>query len=176
MSTPATIHFARLGDIPVILAFIKAAAAEQAPDATVEATEGSLASTLYLSDVTTTNPSRFAYTLLITPNDSNTPVGLAIYLYTYSTWMARPGVCLEELYILPEYRRKGYAKLLIQAMAKEAHESGCAKMEWVCLEGNKKALKFYESLGAKRMDDWVVLKVGKEGIIGLAERASEERI
>ena len=170
MSTPPTIRFARLKDIPTILSFIEAAAAEQAPDAVVEATEASLSSMLYLADnrTATTTP-RFAYPLLITSPDNNAPVGVAIYLYTFSTWMARPGVCLEELYVLPEYRRMGYARLLIRAMAREAHKAGCSKMEWVCLEGNEKALRFYESLGAKRMKDWVVLKVGTDGIMKLAE-------
>jgi GNAT superfamily N-acetyltransferase len=170
MSSPPTIRFARLEDIPTILTFIKAAAAEQAPDAVVEATEASLSSTLYLSDTKTTTPC-FAYPLLIDSPD-NTPAGLAIYLYTFSTWMARPGVCLEELYVLPEYRRIGYAKLLIRAMAMEAHKAGCSKMEWVCLEGNEKALRFYKSLGAHRMNDWVVLKMGRDGIRELMEGES----
>ncbi|KAK0634191.1 acyl-CoA N-acyltransferase, partial [Immersiella caudata] len=141
-------------------------AAEQAPGAVIEATESSLAKTLYLSDDTEHDPKtpRFAYPLLLCSPDTQAPVGLAIYLYTYSTWMASPGVCLEELYVVPEFRRIGYAKLLIQAMAKEAHKAGCSKMEWVCLEGNEKALRFYENLGAKRMSDWVVLKMGREGI------------
>lgn len=172
MSSPPAIRFACLDDIPTILSFIKAAAAEQAPDAVVEATGVSLSSTLYLSEpdsTTTPTTARFAYPLLIASPDTNTPVGLVIYLYTYSTWMARPGVCLEELYVLPEYRRKGYARLLMQAMAREAYKAGCAKMEWVCLEGNEKALRFYESLGATRMDDWVVMKVKREGIRVLAE-------
>jgi len=76
--------------------------------------------------------------LLICSPETNTPFGLAIYLYTYSTWMASPSVYLEELYVLPEYRRMGYAKLLIQAMAREAHKAGCSKMEWVCLEAMRR--------------------------------------
>ncbi|KAK0750506.1 acyl-CoA N-acyltransferase [Schizothecium vesticola] len=167
MSSSPTIRFARLEDMPTILTFIKAAAAEQAPDAVIEATEAALSSMLYLSDIRTATP-RFAYPLLIHSPD-NAPAGLAIYLYTLSTWMARPGVCLEELYVLPEYRRMGYAKLLIQAMAREAYKAGCSKMEWVCLKGNEKALQFYKSLGANRMNDWVVLKVGRDGIKELAE-------
>jgi len=166
-ASPPTIRPARLEDVPNILAFIKAAAAEQAPDAVVEATEASLSSMLHLSDTETTARC-LAFPLLITSPD-NTPAGLAVYLYTFSTWMASPGVCLEELYVLPEYRRMGYARLLIRAMAREAYKAGCSKMEWVCLEGNERALRFYESLGAKRMDDWVVLKVGRDGIMGLAE-------
>lgn len=167
MSTP-TVRRASLEDIPTILTLIRAAAAGQAPDVIVEATEASLAATLHLSNSPSSTPEsaptpRFAYPLLIISPDGDI-AGLAIYLYTFSTWMARPGICLKELYVLPEYRRMGYARLLIQAIAGEAHKAGCSKMEWVCLRGNEKALKFYESLGAKRMEDWVVLNVRREGI------------
>jgi len=167
MSTP-TIRRAGFEDVSAILTLIRAAAAEQAPDAIVEATEASLAATLHLFNSPSSEPEsaptpRFAYPLLIISPDGDT-AGLAIYLYNFSTWMARPGICLEELYVLPEYRRMGYARLLVQAIAGEAHKAGCSKMEWFCLRGNDKALRFYESLGAKRMEDWVVLKVGREGI------------
>ncbi|KAK0712699.1 acyl-CoA N-acyltransferase [Lasiosphaeria miniovina] len=180
MPPPHTVRFARSADVPTILSFIIKAAAEQAPDTVVEATEASLSSTLHLdtssqpSATTTTNPNptpqpRFAWPLLIISPDGTT-AGLAVYLYNFSTWRARPGVCLEELYVLPEYRRLGYGRLLVEAMAREAHAAGCAKMEWVCLRDNVRALRFYEGLGAARMDDWVVLKVGPEGIRGLAGR------
>ncbi|KAK1749780.1 acyl-CoA N-acyltransferase, partial [Echria macrotheca] len=166
MSTP-TIRRAVLDDIPTILSLIRAAAAEQAPNAIVEATEASLAATLHLSNPTSELGSaptpRFAYPFLIISPEGST-AGLAIYLYNFSTWMARPGICLEELYVLPEYRRMGYARHLIHAIAEEAQKAGCSKMEWVCLRGNENALRFYESLGAKQMENWVVLKVGREGI------------
>jgi len=168
--SPPTIRPASLSDIPTILTFIRAATAEQAPNAIVSATESSLASTLYLSNLSTESQSqtpRFAHPiLLITPH--GIPAGLAIYLYAYSTWAAKPGVCLEELYVLPDYRRRGYARLLIQAMAREAKKAGCARMEWICLEENEKALRFYEGVGARRMSGWVVLGVGGEGIRELA--------
>ena len=102
-----TIRPAGPEDIPSILSFIKAAAFEQAPDSVVEATAESLLSTLHLaSGPDSTEPAarerRFAYPLLVL-SPSGTPAGLAIFLYTFSTWAARPGICLEELYVLPEY-------------------------------------------------------------------------
>ena len=68
----------------------------------------------------------------------------------------------------------GYARLLIQAMAREAYKAGCVKMEWVCLRGNERALRFYEGLGAERMEGWVVMRVGEEGIRGLVGGAERE--
>ena len=65
---------------------------------------------------------------------------------------------------MPKYRRHGYARLLVQALAVAAKEAGCVKMEWLCLQDNTKALEFYEKLGAVRKHDWTVLKVDEEGI------------
>lgn len=71
---------------------------------------------------------------------------------------------------MPEHRRDGYARILIEAMASAAEKAGCIKMDWVCLADNEKALKFYEKIGARKMEDWVVLKVGREGIRDLSNR------
>lgn len=71
---------------------------------------------------------------------------------------------MEEIYVVPEYRRHGYARLLVQALAAIAKEAGCIKMEWLCLRDNAKALRFYEKLGAVQKDDWTVLKVDEDGI------------
>lgn len=127
--------------------------------------------TLHFSDAVRPEANRFAWPLLIfSPNDE--PAGLLIYFYNYSTWAAAPGVCLEELYVVPEYRRYGYARMLIEAMACAAKAAGCVKMDWVCLLSNEKALGFYDKLGAKRMDDWAVLKVDEASIA----RLSNERV
>lgn len=107
--------------------------------------------------------SRLAWPILIFSPDAS-PAGVLIYFYNYSTWAAAPGVCLEELYVVPAYRRYGYARLLLEAMASSAKMAGCVKMDWVCLQDNEKALKFYDKLGAKRMEDWIVLKVDAAGI------------
>ncbi|KAK0710648.1 acyl-CoA N-acyltransferase [Lasiosphaeris hirsuta] len=184
MSSRPTIRFGRLEDVPLILSFIKAAAAEQAPGSSVTATLATLSSTLHLDNTAPgdsntdfqippgTNQTRFAWPLIVVAPDE-TVAGLAIYFYNYSTWSASPGVMLEELYVLPAYRRRGYGKLLIQAMAKEAERAGCAKMEWVCLKENQGPLRFYEELGAQQMQDWVILKVSREGIRDLAKGERE---
>jgi GNAT superfamily N-acetyltransferase len=112
---------------------------------------------------------RFAWPLLIFSPDEK-PAGLLIYYYNYSTWTAAPGVCLEELYIVPEYRRHGYARILIEELASVAESAGCVKMDWLCLSNNEKALRFYDKLGAKQMKDWIVLKVDKSSMETLASR------
>ncbi|KAH7186376.1 acyl-CoA N-acyltransferase [Fusarium oxysporum] len=145
--------------------FIRAAAEEQAPGAKVAATEQRLHSTLHLSDVREPEGHRFAWPILISPDAK--PAGLLICFHNYSTRAAAPGVCLEELYVVPEYRRHGYARLLIEAMASSAKVAGCVKMDWVCLQDNEKALKFYDRIGAKRVEGWVVLKVDEVGIVRL---------
>ncbi|KAI1114068.1 N-acetyltransferase ats1 [Nemania sp. NC0429] len=177
MASEPTIRLARLQDVPTILSLIQAAAVEQMPSARVQATEETLSKTLHFAETPSESdaraggaeinpPHRFAWPLLIVAPDG-TIAGLAIYFYNYSAWRAAPGVCLEDLFVLPEYRRKGYAKLLIEAMAKEAAKVGCVKMEWVCLTDNERALRFYQKIGARVMGDWVVLRVDKDGIDSL---------
>ncbi|KAL6788185.1 acyl-CoA N-acyltransferase [Trichoderma sp. SZMC 28012] len=169
------VRYARLEDVSLILRFIREAAEEQAPGAKVAATEDSLAKTLHFgppSESRAETGTRFAWALLIFSPDEQ-PAGLLIYFHNYSTWMAAPGVCLEELYVVPEYRRLGYAQILIETMASAAEAAGCIKMDWVCLLDNKRALKFYEKLEAKRMEDWVVLKVDKANTEKLAARGKQ---
>ncbi|KAK5637705.1 hypothetical protein RRF57_013420 [Xylaria bambusicola] len=176
MASEPLIRFAEFQDVPTILSFIKAGAIEQHPGACVEATEAALIKTLHFnrapsdpiagSDVE--QSPQFAWALLIVAPNREI-AGLAIYFYNYSTWRAAPGVCLEELYVVPQYRSKGYAQLLIKAMAREAAKMGCVKMEWVCLKDNERALRFYQKIGARVMGDWVVLRVDKSGIEDLQE-------
>ncbi|KAL6834217.1 fungal-specific transcription factor domain-containing protein [Trichoderma sp. SZMC 28015] len=120
------VRYARLEDVSLILRFIREAAEEQAPGAKVAATEDSLAKTLHFgppSESRAETGTRFAWVLLIFSPDEQ-PAGLLIYYHNYSTWMAAPGVCLEELYVVPEYRRLGYAQILIETMASAAEAAG----------------------------------------------------
>ncbi|KAH7183504.1 acyl-CoA N-acyltransferase [Fusarium flagelliforme] len=167
MSSSPVVRKASSQDIPQILSFIRDGGEEQAPGTHIPATEESLQNTLYLSDITDDKP-RFGRPLLIFSPEGK-PAGLLIYFFNYTTWAAAPGVCMEELYVVPEYRRHGYARLLVQALAAAAKEAGCVKMEWLCLQDNTKALKFYEKLGAVRKHDWTVLKVDEEGIDRLVQ-------
>ena len=165
-------------DVSLILKFIQSAAAEQAPGTKIAATEDRLAKTLHFgppSESMAQTTTRFAWVLLIFSPDEQ-PAGLLIYYHNYSTWTGAPGVCLEELYVVPEYRRQGYAQILIETMASAAEAAGCVKMDWVCLLNNERALNFYQKLGAKRVEDWVVLKVDKAGTEKLAARGKQSGV
>jgi GNAT superfamily N-acetyltransferase len=93
--------------------------------------------------------------------------GMAIYFFTYVAWIAKPGVCLEDLFVHPQYRRHGYARLLVQEVVKRAKSSGCVRMEWLCYKENHRALNFYASLGAKNLDNLALLRLDKEAMVNL---------
>ncbi|CAG7989206.1 unnamed protein product [Penicillium salamii] len=169
MSNSPLIRYALLEDVPLILQFIKEAAEDQATGTTIAASEDSLANTLHFGPPSDgpVSSTRFAWAILIY-SPAGSPTGLLIYFHNYSTWKAAPGVCLEELYVVPEYRRHGYGRMLVEAMASAAQKAGCVKMDWVCLQDNLRALNFYDKLGATKMEDWAVLNVDKSGMEGLA--------
>jgi len=87
------------------------------------------------------------------------PVGYAIYLFTYSSFLARPTLYLEDLFVLPEHRRLGLGGAFFRALRTEARREGCGRMEWVVLDWNTPALKFYRKLGAKPLDDWITYRL-----------------
>lgn len=91
--------------------------------------------------------------------DGEKEVGFALFFHNYSTFLGRGGIYLEDLYVLPEYRKCGYGKALIQKLASIAVERDCGRLEWCCLDWNKPSLDFYLSLGAKKMEEWRVLRV-----------------
>lgn len=149
------------------------AAHENATDK-LEATEASLKRTLTFapgsSSTQHTNPG-YAKTLILRLPSNPTRAGdapeavagMAMYFNNYSTWRAKPGVYLEDLFVRPEYRKRGYGRMLIQALAQEVVRMDGGRLEWCCLRWNEASLKFYGSLGAKQMNDWVSLRVdGKE--------------
>lgn len=99
---------------------------------------------------------------------------MALYFNNYSTWRGCPGVYLEDLYIQPAHRSKGYGTLLIKALAKEVKRIGGARLEWCCLKWNESSLKFYKSLGAEQLGDWVTLRADGEALDRLAAEADKE--
>lgn len=94
--------------------------------------------------------------------------GMAMFFHNYSTWRSKPGIHLEDLFVRPQYRRRGYGKILIQALAMEVLRIDGGRLEWSCLKRNEPSLNFYKSLGAERMDDWVQLRVDGEALEKLA--------
>lgn len=95
-------------------------------------------------------------------------IGIAIYFYNYSTWLAKPGLYLEDLYVSQEYRGKGAGKLLLQKMAQIALEKGCGRFEWSCLDWNKPSRDFYESIGAVSQDEWVGYRMSGKTLVDFA--------
>ncbi|WP_404425724.1 GNAT family N-acetyltransferase [Nibricoccus sp. IMCC34717] len=97
-------------------------------------------------------------TWLVGPRDEEQPAGYAIFLETYSTFLAKPTLYIEDLYVKPEYRRRGYGGALLAKARALASERGCGRIEWTCLDWNTKAQAVYEGLGAKRMSEWLLYR------------------
>lgn len=96
-------------------------------------------------------------------------VGMVLFFHNFSTFMGRAGIYLEDLYVLPEHRGKGYGKALLKKLASIAVERKCGRLEWVCLNWNQPSIDFYLSLGAKPMSDWTIYRVAGETLQQLAE-------
>lgn len=96
-------------------------------------------------------------------------VGFALYFHNFSTFLGRAGIYLEDLYVKPEYRGKGYGKAILKKLASIAVERGCGRLEWWCSDWNKPSIDFYRSLGAEPMDDWTVYRIAGEALTNLAE-------
>jgi len=161
MKTPEKfqIRTACVDDVPIILQLIRDLATyERAPDE-VTATEEQLVDVLFSE-----RPA--AEVLLAFEKES--PVGFAVYFYNFSTWLGRPGLYLEDLFVKPEKRGKGYGRALLVELAKIARDRGCGRMEWAVLDWNEPAIKFYRALGAQPMHEWTVFRLTRDGIASLA--------
>lgn len=96
-------------------------------------------------------------------------VGFALFFHNFSTFLGRAGIYLEDLFVIPEYRGKGYGKALLKQLAKIALERGCGRLEWWCLDWNKSSIDFYLSLGAEQMDEWTTYRISGDTLKELAE-------
>ncbi len=96
-------------------------------------------------------------------------IGFALFFHNFSTFLGKSGLYIEDLFIKPEYRRKGFGKALIKKIASIALERGCGRLEWWCLDWNKPSIDFYLSLGAEPMSDWTVYRVAGEALNNLAK-------
>ena len=95
--------------------------------------------------------------------------GFALFFHNFSTFLGRSGIYLEDLYVKPEYRGKGYGKALLKKLAQTAVERGCGRLEWWCLDWNRPGIDFYLSLGAQPMEDWTVYRIAGDTLTKLAE-------
>ncbi len=149
-------------DVRLILQFIRELAEyERAPEQAVATREA------LLRDGFQGNPK---FRVLIADWDGG-PAGFALFFYHYSTWRGQPTLFLEDLFVRPLYRGKGIGKAVLLHLAKLAVEEGCGRFEWQVLDWNTPAIKFYESLGAKVMKEWLTMRLSGEPLENLAAQA-----
>jgi GNAT superfamily N-acetyltransferase len=140
-------------DVPVVLNCIRALAEYEKLAHECVATEEQLARTLFPTDGT----APVAHCVLAFADGA--PAGFALYFFNYSTFLARPGLYLEDLFVKPEFRARGIGKALLLHLAKIANARGCGRMEWSVLDWNQPAIDFYRRLGAVPMGDWTVYRL-----------------
>ncbi len=158
MST--TIRPATRDDVPQILNFIRALAVyEREPDA-VTATEDDL-----LRHGFGDNP----YYFCLIAEHQGAPAGFAFYFFDYSTWLGRPGLYLEDIFVHPQFRGLGIGKALLQRVAAIALEKGCPRLKWEVLDWNTPAIDFYAAMGAEFLDTWRNVRVSGDALRKLAD-------
>ena len=154
-----TFRYAEKKDVTVILDFIKALATYEKMLDDVVATEELLEEWIFEKKKAE----------VIFACEDGKEVGFALFFHNFSTFLGRAGIYLEDLFVLPEYRNKGYGKALLKKLAKIATERGCGRLEWCCLDWNQPSIDFYLSLGAKPLDEWTIYRVTGETLKKLAE-------
>ena len=154
-----TYRFAKEDDCGLILEFIRALAAYEKMSDQVVATESLLREWIFEKQKAE----------VIFACEDGKEVGFALFFHNFSTFLGRAGIYLEDLFILPEYRGKGYGKGLLRKLAQIAEERGCGRLEWWCLDWNKPSIDLYRSLGAEPMDEWTTYRLTGEKLKEMAE-------
>ncbi len=158
--TPAT-----PADVPLILRFIRELAEYERLGDEVRASDALLHDALF-------GPEAVAHAVVA--RDGETPAGFALYFFNFSTFVGRPGLYLEDLYVRPEFRRRGLGRQLLAHLARVAVERGCGRMEWSVLNWNQMALRVYRAIGATPMDEWTVQRLSGRALEALAAIAPAE--
>jgi GNAT superfamily N-acetyltransferase len=160
MAPPAfEIRMARPDDVPVVHAMIGALAAYEKLAHLNVATEADLAAALF-------GPRPAAEVLIASKN--GVPAAFALFFHNFSTFLGRPGLWLEDLFVQPAYRRQGCAQALLRTLAGIARDRGCGRFEWAVLDWNAPAIEFYRSLGATVLPDWRIVRVVGDALDALA--------
>jgi GNAT superfamily N-acetyltransferase len=157
----AEIRPATEDDVPIILSLIRELAEYERLSHEVVATEGLLRESLF-------GERRGAEVLIACCKGA--PAGFALFFHSFSTFLGRPGIYLEDLYVKPEFRGRGIGRALLTHLARLAKERGCGRLEWAVLDWNEPAIKLYKSIGAVPMDEWTVYRVTGEALETLATR------
>lgn len=152
-------RFANEGDCKLILSFIRKLADYEKMSDQVVATEELLQEWIF--------EKKKAEILFVC--DGEKEVGFALFFHNFSTFLGRAGIYLEDLFVLPEYRGKGYGKALLKALAKLTVKRGCGRLEWACLDWNQPSIDFYHSLGAVPMEEWTTYRLTGETLLEMAK-------
>jgi GNAT superfamily N-acetyltransferase len=146
--------------VPVLLELIRELAHFEHLEHEVVATEESLHDSFF-------GPQPAAGALLA--HREGEPAGYAIYFFTFSSFIGRPGIWLEDLYVRPRFRHRGLGRALIEAVARIGADRDCGRFEWTALNWNQNALEFYRGLGVREMGEWILLRLDAEGLRRLAD-------
>jgi len=161
MSKQIQIRDAKKSDAPTILQFItELAIYEKEPDA-VKTDEQAIIKTLFSEGAT-------AHSVICLEGDE--PIGFAVYFYNYSTWLGKNGLYQEDLYVSPDSRGNGAGKLIMKHLANKAIKNDCGRFEWVVLDWNKPAIDFYNSIGAKAQNEWIIYRLAGQDLLDFAEQ------
>lgn len=152
-------RYAQEADVSTILYFIKELAAYEKMSDEVVATEELLREWIFEQ-----KKAEVLFAL-----EDGQEVGFALFFHNFSTFLGRAGIYLEDLFVKPEYRGKGYGKALLKKLAQIAVERGCGRLEWWCLDWNQPSIDFYLSLGAEPMKDWTTYRIAGETLKKMAE-------
>ncbi len=160
---PFAIVAAQPADVPLLLSLIRELAEYEQLGHEVQATPERLHDALFGAD-----PVAHA---VIGRTTDGTPAGFALYFFNFSTFVGKPGLYLEDLYVRPEYRKRGLGRRLLSHLAKLAVERDCGRMEWSVLNWNEMAMRVYRAIGAQPLDEWTVQRLTGEGLARLAAQA-----
>lgn len=152
-------RFANEKDCALILSFIRALADYEKMSDQVVATEELLREWLF--------EKKKAEVLFVCEGEKE--VGIALFFHNFSTFLGRAGIYLEDLFVLPEYRGKGYGKALLKKLAQITVERGCGRLEWACLDWNQPSIDFYLSLNAACMDEWTTYRLTGDTLLEMAK-------
>ena len=153
------IRAATSADVPVIAELIRGLARFEKLEHEVVMTDDLLAAGLF---------GERPYAEVLLAVDENRPVGFALFFHNFSTFLGRPGIYLEDLFVVPEDRGSGIGRALLEHLARLAVDRGCGRLEWAVLDWNRDAISFYERLGARPNSDWTVYRLTGEALTTLA--------
>ncbi len=153
------IRTATIADVPLILSFIRKLAEYEKLTHEVTATEAGLREVLF---------GECRYAEVVIADYHGQPAGFALFFHNFSTFVGKPGIYLEDLFVDPEHRGKGFGKALLGHLAQLTKARNCGRLEWSVLDWNEPSIKFYQSLGAVPMDEWTIFRVAGEALDNLA--------